>query len=395
MLILLLSFVAVLLGFYLIILGLLRKSLDRMVRNSVPEHKAPDPLSVSIVVSARNEAQNLRRLVSCLTQQSYPSEKLDIVIVDDRSEDDSWKILTDEASRNRLLRPLRVTDLLPGFAPKKRALDLGIRSAQGEIILLTDADCTPPETWVRSMVEFYRPDVSVVLGYSPYRFDRPLPRILEGMLRLDYFSLNAVAAAGIGWGHPLTASGTNLSYRKQTFIDASGFESFKQWISGDDDLFVHKVANERIGNFAFALDPGAYVPAAAPNKWRQFWHQRIRFASKGRHYDYRMVAGLIAVYVLNLSLIAGLVGSFFLGVDVALTVAGVWVVKSMAEFLFLSKAASLFGEGAQLKYFVPTAFLHPFYVTLFGLLGLFGGYEWKGERFKKRMDEHVEHVDST
>ncbi|MEX2088933.1 MAG: glycosyltransferase, partial [Bacteroidota bacterium] len=104
---------------------------------------SPDELpSVSLVVAARNEAHNLPRLLHCLFAQEYPAGKLEIIVVDDRSEDGSWTILQKAAEEHPRFRALRVTDLLPDFAPKKRALDLGIRSASGDIILLTDADCT-------------------------------------------------------------------------------------------------------------------------------------------------------------------------------------------------------------------------------------------------------------
>ena len=331
---------------------------------------------LSIVISARNEENNLPRLLPCLFAQDYPHEKLEIVIVDDRSEDSSWEFLQRAAGEHGNLKILLVTDLLPDFAPKKRALELAIRSARGEIILLTDADCTPPQTWARAMVGWYEDGVAGVVGYSPYRFERGQQGLIEGMLALDYFSIFAVAAASAGLGGAVTASGTNLSYRKQTFLDVGGFESIKQWISGDDDLFVHEVARRKMGKFVFALDPMAYVPAAAPTSWRQFWNQRIRYASKSLQYGPSMTLGLLAFYLLNLGLIVG-IGLSVRDPSLWLSIAALWVAKAMFEMTFLSNAAGLFHEERLLSHFIPTALLHPLYISLFGLLGLFVNFRWK------------------
>lgn len=341
-------------------------------------------LSVSIIVAARNEARNLPRLLSCLAAQDYPSDLLEIIIVDDRSEDETWSLLEEAAHRHARIIPLRVVDVLPGVAPKKRALDLAIRSAQGEIILLTDADCTPPPTWARTMVRYYQDGVAGVVGYSPYRFDVPVPALLKGMLALDYFSLFAVAAASSGYGRTLTASGTNFSYRKQVYLDAGGFESIKQWISGDDDLFLHEVQRKQLGRFVFALDPRAYVPAAAPTGWRQFWNQRIRYASKGRQYGVGMTSGLVAVYLFNLLLVGGVVTGFSVSDDWLLSAGALWFAKILLEASFLSHAAELFQEQHLLRYFIPTAIVHPVYIILFGFLGLFAGFRWKGEVFERK-----------
>ncbi|MGH2567675.1 MAG: glycosyltransferase family 2 protein, partial [Bacteroidota bacterium] len=248
----------------------------------------------------------------------------------------------------------------------------------GEIILLTDADCTPPPSWARAIVGLYRDGVAGVVGYSPYRFDAQMPALLRGMLALDYFSLFAIAAASAGFGRTLTASGTNLSYRKQLFLDAGGFETIKQWISGDDDLFLREVAEKKLGRFVFALGPRAYVPAAAPTSWRQFWNQRIRYASKSLHYSAAMTAGLLAVYLFNLTILVGLILAALGETDLLLPSAGLWVAKAVLEMSFLTHAAALFGEERLLNYFLPTAILHPLYIVVFGFLGLFGKFRWKG-----------------
>ncbi|MBI4428806.1 MAG: glycosyltransferase [Ignavibacteriales bacterium] len=377
-----------LLFFYAAVLLALMWGFSRLSRDidkrSVPSLSAALP-SVAVVVAARNEARNLPRLLSCLMQQEYPADRLQVIIVDDRSEDETWEILERAERDHSSLTALRITDLLPDFAPKKRALDLAIRSSESEIILLTDADCTPPPTWVRATVSYYRDGVNAVLGFSPYRFDARLPQLAEDMLSLDYFSLGAIAAASVGLGRPLTATGTNLSYRRSTFLQAQGFENIKRWVSGDDDLFIQRAVHEKLGGFSYALSPDAFVPAAAPSTWRQFWNQRIRYASKARQYDVEMIVGLVAVYLLNAFIVAGIVSVFmgqwsFFGLALA-----AWIIKAALEYVFLLQASRGFGQRQLLKYFLPTEIFHPLYVAVFGFLGLFARYRWKGAMFSKRV----------
>ncbi len=390
----LLVFVVILLTIYILcLIGLmggfarLRQRLRHLPLNS----EAALPL-VSVVVAARNEAHNLPRLLSCLAAQDYPREKYEVIIVDDRSTDATNEILASAAHRYDFLKVLHVNDILPGFAPKKRALDLGIRTARGEIILLTDADCSPPPTWTKEMARAYRDKTNIVLGYSPYRFDVPLPRLVEGMLALDYFSTAAVAAASTGWQHPLPATGTNLSYRRESFLAHGGFEKIKHWISGDDDLFVHNAAAEGWGRFAYALTREAFVPAAGPTSFRQFFHQRTRYASKGKGYAPWVTFLLVAVYLLNV-LIAGSTFAVLAGyVELFVPLVSVWGIKSAVELLFLFQVASVFGERKLLWFFLPTALLHSIYVSVFGLLGLIGTFKWKGDAYEKRTVESTSEV---
>lgn len=372
--------------FYITVLSFLLYQFSIFIRKSERKENSNQEVRfpfVSIIVSARNEEKNLPRLLPCLTSQEYPPDKLEIIIVDDRSEDKTWEIIAEAEKQYENLIGIQIQNLLPDFAPKKRAIDKAVHQARGEILLLTDADCTPPSTWVRTMVSYYGEDVVAVLGYSPYRYDTKVPQFLQGILSLDNFSLAAVAVSSVAMGIPLTATGTNLSYRREAFFAINGFESMKSWVSGDDDLLVHAIRRKKLGVFDYAIDEGAHVPAAATQSWKQFWHQRIRYASKGKKYDKPMLIGLLAVLLLNIGIAAGIfsgVWGFSTFFKVALMF---WVAKSFFEFSYLYTIARYFKQSHLLIYFIPTAVLHSFYVALFGSLGLLGAFRWKGGKYRQ------------
>ena len=366
--------VLVLLLFYITALAYLYRGLQARRLEGKPAQSLP---SVSVIVAARNEAPNLPRLIRCLMQQDYPGDRYEVCIVDDRSTDNTWPLLQQAARQHPHLRVLRIQDTLPDFAPKKRALHAGIQHTQGEILLFTDADCLPPPTWIRSMISYYRADTAMVIGYSPYWFARPLPRWIRGMLQLDNFALAAVAAASTALGRPLTCTGTNLSYRRSAYEAVGGFERIRTWLSGDDDLMMHLIARHRVGRFAYALHRQAHVPAAGPQSLAQFVHQRIRYASKTRQYHPAMIAGLAAVYGLNLLILAGSVSLLWAASLSGLAALTAWLVKAAAEYLFLRAAANSLGERQLLAYFLPTALVHPLYIAVFAALGFFGRFRWK------------------
>jgi cellulose synthase/poly-beta-1,6-N-acetylglucosamine synthase-like glycosyltransferase len=140
------------LAFFLYLSGvflLYRKNEKEMKRqqNWVFQGELPN---VSILIAFRNEAQNLEKLVSGLMAQDYPGEKLEIILVDDHSEDESLQILKDLAEENS--DSLKVLTLPSGLSGKKSALSFGKIQATSDVLLFTDADVHLPENWVRSML---------------------------------------------------------------------------------------------------------------------------------------------------------------------------------------------------------------------------------------------------
>ncbi len=123
------------------------------------DDRLPDGQSwprLSVVVACRNEAANVRRALSSLLAQDYPS--LEIVAVDDRSEDATGAILRDLASAHPALRVTRVDTLPPGWLGKTNAMQQGAAAATGEWILFTDADVLFAPGTLRRSIAWVRRD---------------------------------------------------------------------------------------------------------------------------------------------------------------------------------------------------------------------------------------------
>lgn len=105
--------------------------------------------SVSIIIAARNEERGIEpALRSVLRQQG---ERIEVVVIDDRSDDATGAILDRIAVGEPRLRVVHVTELPAGWLGKNHALWLGAQAAQGELLLFTDADVVmQPDTVLRA-----------------------------------------------------------------------------------------------------------------------------------------------------------------------------------------------------------------------------------------------------
>jgi len=330
---------------------------------------------ISIVVSMHNEEKNARDCLEKLTAQDYPASKLEILPVNDRSTDLTAKILADYEKKYTQIRVITVDEVPQEKAPKKFAISRAISRARGSIILLTDADGRPPATWAAQMISHFDKKTGMVIGYAPYLSSFPYHSLIFRLLALEYFSHAAVAAATTCLGYPLTCVGTNMAYRKEVFDQLGGFGNYLSIHTGDDDLFLQRVREETDWQIAYCPEPSGQVWNAPPVSWYQFYHQRLRYASKGFHYPLRVTITLVLFYIYNLLLF---ISPWFLLLDSGLF--WYWlsavILKAASDYLLLAKAARYLKDQRHLVLFPFVFLLHIPYVLVFGLLSQVKSFEW-------------------
>jgi cellulose synthase/poly-beta-1,6-N-acetylglucosamine synthase-like glycosyltransferase len=370
--------------FYFVTLVILKKGLVRLKHEHSTTRKRP---AVTVIVPARNEEKNIAACIDAIQQQSYPNKLLQIIIVDDRSTDATAKIVQ-RYSRDARIKLLQIqpNEIPAELAPKKKAIDLGIHQAKGEIIITTDADCRPGKNWLDSMMRHFEPDVAMVAGLNPYesQTSSKAKQFFSNLLSMDYFAMAAVAASGAGLAYPLSCTGGNLAYRKEVYLKLGGFLNFGHWVSGDDDFFLEQVRDNTRWRIRYATHPDSHVPTAPPDSLHAFVHQRIRYASKCRHYAKPVTAALTLLYVYNLALLTGSI-AFWLFPALFSFWLPAFVCKSFAEYVFLKEGQKLFNFPFKFPIFVSTAILHPFYIVVAAFLGQFKSFVWKGECYSARI----------
>jgi len=341
---------------------------------------------VSVIVPARNEGTNVGACLDGLDRQSYPRYLMEIIVVDDRSSDGTAEIVRAMRARNPRIRLVTVDEVPPGIAPKKHAIATGIASALGDIVVTTDADCTHPPGWIAGLVRMFEPDVGVVVGHTVYREPRTW---FEGLQAIDYLSHRIIGAGTIGAGGVLTGTASNLAYRKRVFEEIGGFGDGGAVVSGDDDLFLHRVRARTSWRIAVASSPETFVTTEPVAGWRAFLGQRARWASKTTRYNRETLPFLMATFVLFLLIV--------LLLPFAIARPRRWMafwamlaVKWGVDYAVMRTGTRTFGQQGLMRYFWIANLLNPFYVVAATVWGVLGAFSWKGARFSRTVGHQGE-----
>lgn len=208
-----------------------------LIKIEEPGYAANKPLSV--VICARNEAANLREYLSVVLEQDYPV--YEVVVVNDRSWDGTEDLLKEFAARYRHLKIVTIADGEKFIAGKKFAVTMGIKAAQYEWLVFTDADCVPASAnWLKGMQPPANEQTEFILGYSPYLKRKG---ILNALIRFETFFTAVNYLSFALKGMPYMGVGRNMAYKKALFFKHKGFAAHMHIPSGDDDLFVNAHAN--------------------------------------------------------------------------------------------------------------------------------------------------------
>ena len=347
--------------------------------------------TVSVIVAARNEGNNILQLLNALKSQDYPLDKLSIVIVDDMSTDGMLKIISvfKNAFPHLKLEVYLSENREKVVSPKKNALALGITKSTGDILIFTDADCLPPKSWISGIVKLFTSSVGMVIGYSPYEVPHT-NSLMSKLIGMDALALAALAAGTSGWGRPATCNGRNLAYRRDVHEQVGGYSGINQFVSGDDDLFLKKVQQKKQWQVRYAYSPQLVVSTNILSGWKQFFNQRLRHASKGFFYSSKQVVVLTLLYLYYLLLFIG--GPIGLLYGFWPLVLSILLLKSVGEFSLLFLFAKHMNRLNLMTVFPIAVLLYIPYVVIFGLLGQFASFEWKGEKSDAINRKNVKRV---
>jgi len=255
-------------------LGLYARVLFYREKEDVPELPP-----VSVIICAKNEADNLEKNLPAILQQEYP-EGYEVIVVNDGSSDDSDMVLQRLQQSYRHLQTTEIKNDRKFTHAKKLAVTLGIKKAQHAWILLTDADCVPSgKTWIRSMAKHFDDQTSLVLGYGGYK---SYPGLLNTLIRFDTLTIALQYFSYSLAGIPYMGVGRNLAYRKKLFFDNKGFAGHYHLHSGDDDLFVNQTATKH--NTRVKISNQAKVYSEPHHSLSAWFRQKRRHLSTAYYY---------------------------------------------------------------------------------------------------------------
>lgn len=346
----------------------------------VPPHFTPNTF-ITVLIPARNEAENIASCLNSIFQQHYPKSLFEVIVLDDYSTDSTAAIVQSFHYPN--LKLLSLSNFLQENETqsyKKKAIEIGIANAKGKLIVTTDADCIVPENWLPLIASFYEIKKFKFIA-APVNFYNE-KNTLERFQSLDFMGMMGIAGGGIQRRFMRMCNGANLAYEKQVFYEVNGFEGINHLASGDDMLLMQKVAAKYPESIGYLKNSAATVLTLAKPDWQSFLNQRIRWSTKSSSYREQLVTLILAlVFFFCVNLILGLLLLPFLGwKGIYLLLSGL-ILKAIMDFIFLRQMSYFFNRTDLLRSFIPSFFLHIFYIAVVGFLAAtVKKYEWKGRK---------------
>lgn len=329
--------------------------------------------SFTIIVPFRNEKENLPILLESFSNLNYPTDLLEVILVDDAS-DEKFQVT------GFTIHVSQIDNVRVSKSPKKDAITTAMQYVKTDWVITTDADCVVPKSWLITFDNYIQKhNVSMLAGAVTYDCRNSF---LDHFQQLDLTSLQGATIGSFGLNKGFMCNGANFAYTKSLFESLNGFEGNDKIASGDDVFLLQKAIEKFPSNVHYLKANHAIVTTKPTENWKALFHQRVRWAAKTSAYKsvFGKCLGLV-VFFGNLSFV---IGFFFL-------LFGIWSYPIFVIFAFskfaidfvLLSITNQFLVKTRIKSLLLSSLLYPFFSSAVALYSLLGSYEWKDRQFKK------------
>ena len=340
---------------------------------------------ISVVVAARDEEKNLSHCIQSLLNQDYPVDKYEIILVDDFSMDKTAELIKKFETSVTNLKYLSSSANEQGqiISYKREAIQTGINVSKGKYILLTDADCTVPPSWITTFSKQFIKEDCVFIG-GPVVISDENQNLLTSFQGLDMIGMMVITGAGFQSGNQLLANGANMGFSKQVFNDLGGYDLFPKKASGDDMFLLHHFHQHYPKSIRFLKTLSAVVVTQPEHSIKSLLRQRIRWASKNNAYKEMninfslSVLFIVSLTIVILGVLSIIQASIFFPMFCVL-----YIFKIFSDYLLQREAIRFFNKRKLRKYFFLSQNTHTMYIAWVGIMAsLFPVYRWKGRKVR-------------
>ena len=356
---------------------------------------------ISVLVTARNEEDNIKDTIISISNQNYPQNKFKIVAVDDRSTDKTGDILNSLLDVVKNLEIIYLTEddfvedgkKIKRKLSKKDALKIGISSLTTEFVVTTDADCVYDPNWLRSygtsIINNKNEKLGIVAGVTIFhkeKYSNFFEKMWQEMQYIDYFSQSLLGAGAIGHNRGFTANGSNLLLKRSLYDENSSSNendvTKKKYASGDDFFLIQSAEKENL-KLQFLTNEESVVKSLPVNTLKDLFNQRARWASKAGASNRQVFIFTLNTFVFYAGILVYLFLAMFLPLYFSKYILILLLgLKIFPETMFLSYGFGKFNVRLKPLYYILLQFFHiPFNIAA-GLKGVLFGFSWKGEKFK-------------
>lgn len=307
---------------------------------------------LSVILCARNEADNLRKILPAILEQDYP--EFEVIVINDASTDETEDILGVMEEKYPHLYHSFTPDSARYISHKKLALTLGIKASKHDWLVFTETNCMPAgNQWLKLMARNFTPHTQVVLGYSGY--DRAKGWLHKRVAFDTLFQSLRYLGFALA-GKPYMAIGRNLAYRKELFFKHKGFSTYLNLQRGEDDLFINQIANG--ANTRVETDINATMRIQPVYRYKEWKEEKISYVATSRFYRgmQRTLLGLetstrLLFYAACIAgIVYGIMNFHWLVAGIALLI---WLLRFAVQAFVINQAAKEMGGGRKYYFSLP------------------------------------------
>ena len=285
---------------------------------------------VSVIVPARNEEQNITNCITSIINSNYPKEKYEIIVVNDRSTDNTLLEMTGLANKipNMKICDIKSETEKRNLQGKPGAIEIGIDASVGEIIMMTDADCTVSENWILSIVNSFKNQnncsenqgdgkenqansakkkTGMVCAYTNVKSDK----MFHYFQAAEWYYMHTYACAGIGLDTILGCFGNNISITKEAYNKIGGFAELEFSVT-EDFVLLNAIFGAGF-EVKYLCDKNSVVETLPVDTFLEYMRQRKRWAIGAIGLGWKAFVYVFSSVCLWFALILSLVtGNFYL-----------------------------------------------------------------------------------
>ena len=330
-------------------------------------------LKVSILIAARNEENNIERLLKSIYNQTFAKDLFEVIIIDDHSKDNTLLIVENFIKVNNDINLKIFNAEKEG---KKFAISQALHLAHNDLVIVTDADCVLKTTWIESIVNFYN-EKKCKMILAPVLLS-PAETFFEKIQVLEHLSLIGSTAGSANIGFPVMCNGANMAYEREAALEVEKFRKDFNIPSGDDMFLMEQfIKNYGHQSVKFLLSKSAIVETKTCKTVSEFFRQRRRWVSKTKAYtSWKILATAFIVLFFNLSIVSLFVSAFFIPALWSLYFL-LTLLKFFIDLPLLKNITSFMNQSGLLKWTLLLEFIYPFYVVFTAISGMLINVKWK------------------
>ena len=317
--------------------------------------------NISLFVAARNEEKNILRCLKSLYELNYPTTKINVLIGNDDSEDNTQKQVENFIKNKPQFSLHTITSTIGKARGKANVLAQLAHHATGEIYLITDADIAVGKNWAREMVSYFTDEkIAIVSGITLVEDKGTFGRMQE----IDWMYFMGLLKSSANFGLKCTAVGNNMAISKSAYWDVGGYESLD--FSVTEDYKLYKEVRKRGWNTKNILSNNTINKSVAIKNFKQLMHQRKRWLMGARELPFYWwilfslfgAFGPAIIFVLFIDIKLGIIIYF---IKLALQSSSIFLlqdkmnVRKNFDYLMTYELYSIFiSVATQIFFFFPT-----------------------------------------